>query len=98
VRGHELNGLARGPVVNEQDLVDALESGKGQLSGLAILMAVMRAALDVFEHEPEIHPKLRENKNVVSLLFPECMSPAKCSVPYASRCGSNGGYRYQRCE
>lgn len=30
-----------------------------------LLMKVLRAALDVFEEEPEIHPKLKENPNVV---------------------------------
>ncbi|KAK1921470.1 D-isomer specific 2-hydroxyacid dehydrogenase [Papiliotrema laurentii] len=45
---------SRGPVINEQDLVDALESGK-----------VLRAGLDVFEKEPEIHPGLKASRNVV---------------------------------
>jgi len=48
---------ARGPVIDEQALVDALESGK-----------VFSAGLDVFEHEPKVHPKLLENENVV--LYP----------------------------
>lgn len=48
---------ARGPVIDEQALVDALESGK-----------VFSAGLDVFEEEPKVHPKLLENENVV--LYP----------------------------
>ncbi len=64
-------------MIKEDDLVEALESGKGEsLSILGIMirepslthppLAVMRAALDVFENEPEIHPKLMTNPNVVS--------------------------------
>lgn len=60
--------------MNEQHLVDALESGKGELyrdfSCCWVLSTVARAALDVFEFEPEIHPKLKENKNVVRRSIP----------------------------
>ncbi|WWC89703.1 uncharacterized protein L201_004628 [Kwoniella dendrophila CBS 6074] len=45
--------VSRGEVVKEDDLVNALESGK-----------VMRAALDVFEKEPLVHPGLLKNPNV----------------------------------
>ncbi|KAK4689105.1 hypothetical protein P7C73_g993, partial [Tremellales sp. Uapishka_1] len=45
--------VARGGCVNENDLVDALDSGK-----------VLRAALDVFENEPTVHPGLLSNPNV----------------------------------
>ncbi len=47
---------ARGEVINEQDLADALKAG--QIGG---------AALDVFEHEPKIHPDLLGMENVVVL-------------------------------
>ncbi|NOU59528.1 NAD(P)-dependent oxidoreductase [Marinifilum caeruleilacunae] len=49
-----LINTARGPVVNEEELVDALKSGK-----------IAGAALDVFEHEPKIHPDLLQLDNVV---------------------------------
>jgi D-3-phosphoglycerate dehydrogenase len=45
---------ARGGIVNEKDLVDALESGK-----------VGGAALDVFEKEPPEHSRLFEFENVI---------------------------------
>jgi len=45
---------ARGPIIKEQDLVDALRNG--QLGG---------AALDVFENEPNINPELIAMENVV---------------------------------
>ena len=47
---------ARGPVMDESALVDALKSGK-----------VFSAGLDVYENEPEIHPGLVENENVMLL-------------------------------
>ncbi|KAK4956144.1 hypothetical protein LTR66_005166 [Elasticomyces elasticus] len=47
---------ARGPIIDEAALVDALESGK-----------VYSAGLDVFEEEPKIHARLVENENVVLL-------------------------------
>ncbi|CAN6629781.1 glyoxylate reductase 1 [Trichomonascus vanleenenianus] len=47
---------ARGAVIDEPALVEALESGK-----------VARAGLDVFENEPTIHPGLLKNSNVILL-------------------------------
>ncbi|KAK3074971.1 hypothetical protein LTR53_002140 [Teratosphaeriaceae sp. CCFEE 6253] len=47
---------ARGPIIDEAALVDALRSGK-----------VSSAGLDVFEEEPKIHPGLLEHPDVVLL-------------------------------
>ncbi len=52
--GAYLINAARGRVVDEQALVDALRSGR--LAG---------AALDVFENEPQVHPELKNMSNVI---------------------------------
>jgi glyoxylate reductase len=53
-KGSYLINTARGPIVNEQDLADALRSG--HLAGVA---------LDVFENEPNINAELVGMENVV---------------------------------
>lgn len=54
-KGAYLVNTARGPVVNERDLVEALRSG--HLGG---------AALDVFDNEPNISPELYDMENVIT--------------------------------
>ncbi|KAK5988953.1 Putative 2-hydroxyacid dehydrogenase UNK4.10 [Cladobotryum mycophilum] len=53
-RGIVIVNTARGAVMNEAALVDALESGQ-----------VSTVGLDVYEKEPEIHPGLVSNPNVL---------------------------------
>ncbi len=55
--GVVLINTARGAIVDEEALVEALKSGK-----------LFSAGLDVYGKEPEIHPELVKNDNVV--LFP----------------------------
>jgi glyoxylate reductase len=59
-----LINTARGPVIDEAVLARALRAGK--LGG---------AGLDVFEHEPQVHPLLRRSRRVV--LSPHIGSAAK---------------------
>lgn len=54
-KGSFLVNTARGPVVQEHDLVEALRSG--QLGGVA---------LDVFDNEPNISPELYDMPNVIT--------------------------------
>ena len=56
-KGVVIVNTARGAVMDEAALVAALESGQ-----------VANAGLDVFENEPEIHPGLVANENI--LLIP----------------------------
>ena len=49
-----LINTARGPIVNEQALVDALKAGE-----------IAGAGLDVFENEPAVNPGLLELDNAV---------------------------------
>ncbi len=55
-RGAYFVNTSRGKLMDESALCDALESG-----------ALRGAALDVYEHEPDVSPRLRALKNVVIL-------------------------------
>jgi glyoxylate reductase len=66
-QGSYLVNTARGPVVDESDLIEALEGGK--LTG---------AALDVFESEPNVSPKLISMPNVI-------MTPHIASATFEAR-------------
>ncbi len=49
-----LVNIARGPVVDEEALVEALRNGRPRAAGL-----------DVYEHEPQVHPELLKLPNAV---------------------------------
>jgi glyoxylate reductase len=66
-KGSYLVNTARGPIVDESDLIEALENGK--LAG---------AALDVFESEPNVSPKLISMPNVI-------MTPHIASATFEAR-------------
>ncbi len=53
--GSYLINTSRGPVVHEEALAEALKKG----------IPLKGAALDVYEHEPTIHPALMELENVI---------------------------------
>ena len=52
--GVTIVNTARGPIIDEDALVQAVENGK-----------VWSAGLDVYEKEPEVHPGLVKNENVI---------------------------------
>lgn len=66
-KGSYLVNTARGPIVDESDLIEALDAGR--LNG---------AALDVFESEPNVSPKLISMPNVI-------MTPHIASGTYEAR-------------
>jgi glyoxylate reductase len=53
-RGAYIVNTSRGPLIDEEALCDALDSGH-----------IRGAALDVYEHEPAVNPRLLKMKNVV---------------------------------
>jgi glyoxylate reductase len=84
-QGAFIINTGRGPLINEHDLVDALNSG--HLGG---------AGLDVFENEPQVHPELLSNPHVtltahIGGATPECrMAIIKQAIDNAAQYLANG--------
>jgi glyoxylate reductase len=72
-----LVNTARGPVVDELALAEALESG-----------TIGGAGLDVFEHEPEVHPRLLAAPRAV--LLPHIGSASRDTRTRMARLASDG--------
>lgn len=71
---------ARGAVMDEDALVQALDSGK-----------VRSAGLDVFENEPEVHPGLISNPNVMLVPHMGTWTVEVCALyPLDLRFGKRG--------
>ena len=73
-----LVNTARGPVVDEEALADALHAGR-----------LFAAGLDVFEREPEVHPRLLDAPRTVLL-------PHIGSASQATRTADGRGSRRRR--
>lgn len=72
-----LVSTARGPVIDEEALADALEAG-----------TIFAAGLDVFEREPELHPKLASLEN--TLFTPHIGSgDTRCRTNMTRLCAHN---------
>ncbi len=84
-QGAFIINTGRGQLINEQDLVDALNSG--HLGG---------AGLDVFENEPKVHPELLNNPHVtltahIGGATPECrMAIIQQAIDNAAHYLANG--------
>jgi len=68
---------ARGPVVDEEALADALHAG-----------TIFAAGLDVYEHEPEIHPRLLRAPRTV--LLPHIGSASRATRTQMARVACQG--------
>jgi len=72
-----LVNTARGPVVDEIALAEALESG-----------SIFAAGLDVFEHEPDVHPRLLAAPRTV--LLPHIGSASTATRTRMARVAAGG--------
>jgi glyoxylate reductase len=68
---------ARGPVVDEEALADALQAG-----------TIFAAGLDVYEHEPEVHPRLLRAPRTV--LLPHIGSASRATRTQMARVACQG--------